>query len=252
MGCAACGGPASDRSYQGAGKDDSVTVVRSPEYWAGRLTDPSAAVRREALSMLGERGRASSSYAPLVVPLLLDPDDNIGFTAAWALANMGIGAHPLLIARLDSRDPSERLRAVYGVGELGPAGAIAIERLRTLSNDPNSKVRSMANWAIDEVMVRRMVADPNMFLKEGLDGTQAERIQAIHRLGLRVHSSRIAIRELISLMADSIPAIRVQAIQALADAGPTALPPLSAALAHRNRAIRRGALLAISRMRMAL
>ena len=248
IGCAACGGPSSNTSSRGGDTDDLLSIEETPEYWAARLDDRSALTRREAVAMLGELGRLSSSYAPLVVPLLADPDDKTGFTAAWALANMGMAAHPLLIARLESRDPRERERAVYGVGELGQAGAVALERLKELAGDRNAEVRNMANWAIGEVEGRRMVADPNMFLKEGLEGNMQERIEAVQRLGVRAHTSRFAVRELVALLSDSVPGIRARAIDALAEAGPSALPSLSAALSHRNRNIRRGALVAISRM----
>ena len=248
LGCSACDDPPSDgAAFQLEDTEDSVGV-EPPEYWAARLDSRSSTVRREALGSLGEAGGAASRYAPRVVPLLADPDERTGFTAAWALAHMGTDAHPLLISRLESRDPRVRERAAYGIGEMGAAGAIAIDSLKSLSTDRDPAVRSMASWALGEVLAARMVADPNMVMTEGLDGTQLQRLQAVDRLGARTPNSRIAVRMLIYLMGDSVPAIRARAIEALAEAGPSALPSLSAALSHRNSFIRRGALVAISRM----
>jgi HEAT repeat protein len=250
IGSAACDGRSSAGApSQSTETEDSVSHRRRPpEYWASRLNDGSAAVRREALAHLGEAGRAASSYASIVVPLLADPDEKTGFTAAWTLVHMGMSAHPLLIARLESPIAEERERAAYGVGEMGPAGAAAADQLMELQNDPNPEVRNMAAWALKEVTVHRMVADPNMLLTEGLDGSREERLDAIDRLGVNAHSSRVAIRELIALLGDSVPAIRARAVTALSQAGAAALPSLSAALSHRNKEVRRGALLAISRM----
>ena len=46
------------------------------EYWAARLNSPSSAIQQEALGQLGAYGRDASAYAPLIVPLLRDPDRN--------------------------------------------------------------------------------------------------------------------------------------------------------------------------------
>ena len=247
---AACdGGPAADASSQTAETQDSVSRPgHPPEYWAARLDDESATVRREALARLGEYGREAASHAPSVVTLLGDPDDKTGFTAAWALAHMGMGAQPLLVARLRSPNPEERERAAYGVGEMGPEGADASDQLSQLTNDSVSSVRNMAIWALEQVTLRRMVADPGLLLTHGLDGSRAERLEAVARLGVTARSSRVALRQLIVLLGDSVPGIRAGAVQALSQAGPSALPSLSAALSHRNRRIRSGAMLAISRM----
>jgi HEAT repeat protein len=246
---AACGNPpARDGSEPSAEAEETAPPRQPPEYWARRLNDPSAPVRREALGNLGAYGREASSYGPIIITLLTDPDDKTGFTAAWALAHMGMGAHPLLIDRLESSNPDERERAAYGVGEMGAAGAVAAPQLRIMLNDPSSSVRNMASWALDQVTARRMVADPNMVLLRGLQGDRAERLEAIDRLAVTAPSSRVAVRELISLMGDSVPGIRARAIAALSNAGPSALPSLSMALSHRNKLVRKGALLAISRM----
>ena len=219
------------------------------EHWASRLDDGSPEVRREALANLGGYGREAAEFAPSIVSLLADPDAKTGFTAAWALAQIGMAAHPLLIQRLESSSAEVRERAAYGVGETGPAGAAGTERLRQMmEDDPSPSVRSMAAWALGQVEGRRMIADPNMMLLEGVHGNQSERYEAIRRLGVTATTSRIAIRELIALLGDSLPGVRMHAIDALAEIGPAALPSLSAALSHRNRRIRSGALLAISRM----
>jgi HEAT repeat protein len=96
-----------------------------------------------------------------------------------------------------------------------------------------------------------MVPDPNLLLLTGLQGDQAERLAAVERLGATVRTSPVAIRALITLMGDSIPAIRDEAIRALSEAGSVALPSLSFALTHRRKEIRRGAMVAISRMHRA-
>ena len=247
--CAGCDSPAAN--YAPVSTDEVATedsVIRPPGYWAGRLTSRSATARREALVALGNAGRDAAEYAPLIARLLTDPDERTGFTAAWALAHIGSSAHPLLLDRLDSKRTVERQRATYGVGEMGPAGAVATERLKVLENDPDSKVRNMAVWALGQVLARQMIPDPNIALLTGIRGDLEERLAAIERLGATVHTSPVAVRELIILMGDSIPLIREQAILALAQAGTTALPSLSAALSHRKPEIRRGAMLAISRM----
>ena len=238
--------------------DPASTEVQSentqrhpPEYWAARLTSASAATRREALAQLGTYGVEASEYGPIIIPLLRDPDEKTGFTAAWALAHLGMGAHPLLIDRLESNSPIERERAAYGVGEIGPAAAAAAERLQDLAQDPNPRVRNMADWALNQVASRRMVSDPNMALLTGARGNKEERLAAVERLGAIAYRSRVAVRELIILMGDSIPAVRGRAILALSKTGLPALPALSVALSNRRKEIRRGAVLAISGMKRA-
>lgn len=245
----ACGAE-SDRSAPFlADEPDSTDTLKPPEYWAARLNSETPQVRREALVKLGAYGREAADFAPSVVALLADPDEKTGYTAAWALAHIGRTAHPLLIQALDSRNPEERVRAVYGIGETGPAGAELAERLRAMrDSDPSDDVRQMAVWAIRAVSGRTMVADPNMMLLEGVRGTRQERTDAVRRLGVTTTSSRVAIRELIGLLGDSIPEVRAQAVEALIDAGLPALPSLSAALSHRNRNVRQGALLVLSRL----
>jgi HEAT repeat protein len=247
--CAACDSPSTNYapiSVEDTEVDDSLS--QPPSYWAARLNSRSAADRREALGALGNFGREATEYGPSIVRLLSDPDEQTGFTAAWALAHIGSGVHPLLIARLNSDRPIERERAVYGVGEMGPAGEVAIERLRELQKDPNARVRDMAGWAISQVYARQMVPDPNLVLLTGVQGDQEERLAAVERLGATVRTSPVAIRALITLMGDSVPAIRDEAIRALSEAGSVALPSLSNALTHRRKQIRRAAMVAISRM----
>jgi HEAT repeat protein len=249
LGCSACGGPSSNQSFQVDEYEDEETVAtQPPEYWASRLDDPSAAVRQEALAGLGEAGREAADHAHRVASLLADPDERTGFTAAWALAHIGMGAHPLLFAGLRSPNPRVRERAAYGVSELGSGSGGTVDSLKPLTTDRDREVRSMAIWAIGHLESAAMIADPTMILREGLDGTRAERLQAIDRLGARARSSRVAVRTLIVLLSDSVPGVRARAIEALSEAGPSVLPSLSAALSHRNLKIRRGALAAISKM----
>lgn len=249
LGQAACRDqPATDDAQTEVAENEAPAERQPPEYWASQLDHASPAIRRQALGNLGGYGREAATYAPLMAAFLTDQDDKTGFTAAWALAHTGMGSHPLLIAALESDDPRERERAAYGVGEMGPAGAVAADRLRELMTDPVPAVRNMASWALEQVRFQRMVGDPNLVLTHGLDGSRQERIDAIDRLGVTAPTSRMAVRELIALLGDSVPGIRDRAVQALSQAGPTALPSLSVALSHRNRQIRRGALLAISRM----
>ena len=248
-GLAACDGSPADNLPDLTYDEEAEDSLRPPpDYWARQLANRSTSLRREALGALGNYGRQASQYAPLVARFLSDPDQRTGYTAAWALAHIGTSAIPLLYERLDSPRAIERERAAYGVGELGPAGSDAVERLRALQKDPVSKVRDMATWALGEIETRQMVPDPNLVLLTGVQGDPAERIQAVERLGATVHTSRVAIRALISLMGDSLPAVREKAIDALSQAGVQAMPSLSIALSHRNKNIRRGAMLAISRM----
>ena len=250
IGLGACKGSPSPDVPDLPAEDEAPDPQRKPaEYWAAQLTSGSPATRREALSELGTYGREASSYAPLIVPLLRDPDEKTGFTAAWALAHLGMGAHPLLIDRLESESAIERERAAYGVGEIGPAASVAFDRLNEMTHDPNGRVRDMAGWALDQVVGRRMVADQNLALLSGLHGNPAERRVAVERLGAMAYRSRTAVRELIVLMGDSVPAIRERAIFALSHAGLSVQPSLSAALSSRRKDIRRGAVLAISGMK---
>jgi HEAT repeat protein len=138
---------------------------------------------------------------------------------------------------------------VYGLGESGPAVVEMADRLRTVRDtDSDKEVRQMAAWAFRAVSGRAMVADPNMILLEGIRGNSQERFDAVRRLGVTATSSRVAIRELISLLGDTIPSVRAQAVESLIEVGPAALPSLSAALGHRNRAVRKGALIVLSRL----
>ena len=231
-----------DSTFPAAGKPP-------PEYWAVRLRSDSVSVRREALGQLGTYGSAAGDYAPAIARHLSDPDDKTGFTAAWSLAHIGMTAHPFLIEHLEDNRPAVRERAAYGLGEVGPDAIETAERLQKLeSSDPSSKVRNMAAWALDEVARQRVVADRWMTLLEGVQGSPEERFEATRRLGFNAKVNSPAIPALIRLLGDSLPAVRLGAIEALAKAGPVALPALSAALGHRSSTVRSGAMLALSRM----
>ena len=231
--------------------DSAVPAPASkpPEYWAARLRSDSAPVRLEALGQLGSYGSRASNYAPAISQFLPDPDEKTGFTAAWALAHTGMIAYPLLIRHLEDTRPVVRERAAYSLGEIGPQAADAAQRLQALeTGDPDVRVRNMAEWAGKEVTQRSMIPDRSITLMQGAHGSRQERFEATRRLGVAAGSNAVAISELIKLLGDSLPGVRSRAIEALAQAGPAALPALSAALSHRNRAIRSGAVLALSRM----
>src|SRR4051812_32058625 len=91
---------------------------RSIQEWAEALTDPSAAVRREAAAALSGAGPAAASAMRALLDAIRDDDVMVRAHAVVALSRLGPVAHRRLIEGLGSAEVLVRR---------GTAGALALQ-----------------------------------------------------------------------------------------------------------------------------
>jgi HEAT repeat protein len=207
-------------------------------------------VRRQALSSLGMYGRDAAPFVDAIVRQVGDPDEKTGFTAAWALAQVGLPAQPAMQELLKSSEAVIRQRGAYALGEARVADAApALERLA--ATDPSNDVREMALWASENMSQRGPVAGNVIFLAEGTDSPDPSvRLEAYQRLGIMAPGNRFVIPILVRGISDSVPAVSNAAVEGLANAGPLGASALTAVLVtDRDRSARWASILGLSRRR---
>lgn len=115
---------------------------------ATALTDPSAAIRLEAVYGLGERH--DEAALPVLERALSDADHQVRREAVAALSDLGgEGAAWALVPALEASDARLREEAVYALGEIG--GAAAVVLLRQALADPAGAIRETAALMLDEL-----------------------------------------------------------------------------------------------------
>ncbi len=247
-------GDASARAGSGSSNDGADTLPAGPrlpvEHWGRMVSSSFRAEQQGGLGMLGQYGDEAIPFIPAITRHLNGRDDSLGFTAAWALAHIGPESQEPLVLALKNRSPNVRRRAAYGLGEMGPIASGAVAELTSLaSSDSVVDVRHMAQWAVDRIGTRRVLADPDLLLTEGLlDSDPETRVLAIRRLGASHPSNRMAATTLVRLLDDSSEVIRHAAVEALVAKGRPALPAITTALRSPRPLVRHGAMLALIRI----
>jgi HEAT repeat protein len=191
---------------------DSVALSE----WRRLLRDEQARVRRGAVEALAAAAARGNDAAPLLLPLLVDPVDEVRCAAALALGRLARRgrADPLPIAEL-LRDPSPNLRqtAVRALDSID--APVLVGRVATLAADRN--LPNPARSAAIRVLARSR--------------------------------ARPAFNGLTALLGEPDDSIRTAAIRALPAFGESlALRPLTGAVAGARAATRRAAATALGRL----
>ncbi len=129
---------------------------------------------------------------------LKSPDEKVRIAAIDALAQLGPAAKEAvaeLTAQLDDKSPRVRARAARALRALGPAAQSSAARLAELTTDPDARVRRMA-------------------------------VAALHTIG----PAEVAVPALAKELTDADPAVRIAALDGLADFGEASAGALAAAL----------------------
>jgi HEAT repeat protein/beta-lactamase regulating signal transducer with metallopeptidase domain len=142
-----------------------------------------------------------------------------------------------LVDALGDRDPTVRLAAAQGLGELEDPRAI--EALsRALRSDESVEVRRMAAWALGEIEDARAVAA----LSEALRSDKDDEVRRMSAWALGQIESATAVEALGAALKDSSPEVRKTAVWALGEIeSPNGVPHLLPFLKDENAEIRQQA-----------
>jgi HEAT repeat protein len=261
------------RSYAAHALVQLEAADPSPEIVAALISGLSsdrADLRYDAVVALGRLGPAAGAAIPALTGILADPrgEETRGERAAEALAHMGDpGAAALmdalakggprakerifalahvprpLLARLlpeaiaGLADPEPRVRrlAAGAVGRAGAGRPAAAQALEKALGDASHYVVQAAARALVLVGPEARVAIPRLLTI--VQGSPASRLDAIVALGGMGPAAKSALPLLRAHVAEEPEAVT----HALAQLGPTAIPALTAALAHADPAVRRAA-----------
>ena len=113
----------------------------------------SAAVeaRMTGAKCLGLLGPEAASATPALVSALKDSNDQVGWEAAKALAHIGSAAVPELTRVLNDPDLAAQHKAVYALGEIGPAADAATPSLIATLAGGNEFIRSSSAYSLSRI-----------------------------------------------------------------------------------------------------
>ncbi len=120
------------------------------------LENPSAEVRRDTATGLGEFGAEAHATLTALPRLLSDPDVDVRNSAARAIAHISTtqshrAAVAVMIVALQDSSPHARLDAARYLGTLGGDARDAIPALREASFDDSGDVRRAATEALTRI-----------------------------------------------------------------------------------------------------
>lgn len=133
-------------------------------------------VRRLAVNLLGDFGKAARSSLPTLERFLTCKDEDEQFIAATSILQIDSRHHKalwVLLSHLRNEDSEYRCRAVWNLGSLGCVDAVS--DLELLTDDPDLVVRgevSLALWRITgdaniaRVVGRRMMTDSDWIVRQ--------------------------------------------------------------------------------------
>jgi hypothetical protein len=170
---------------------------------------------------LGQRKRLGGALAlrvigPQAAPAMKDllvalrePEPNLCLTSSLALAQIGAASVPGLTDALSDPKPHVRAAAAHALGLIGPPAAPSAPGLIEALADPS--VRPMALEALR--MIGRPVVDPLVSRLSAADPRSTNLLEVLEGMG---GMARPAMPVLLEWMTHPDPAIRLQALRALA------------------------------------
>ena len=211
----------------------------------GTLTSDSAAIRAKSAELLGNLGSAVA--VPSLISLFRDRDDAVVKQAAEALAEIGKQAFPALAQATYDDDPRTRCGALTSLAEFGQKGEAYV---REALKDTNPDVRNHARGVLAALKNDTEVPAPSRAGMAGIipsdraspAGPVPERPPVVQPAGIMADPGAIIPR-----LADRDRAVRLQTISSLVSMGEPAFRPLVFAAYNPDKAIRIGALQALSR-----
>ena len=209
------------------------------------LKDKDAGVRREAIRVLSQAGKAVSPE--ILASALKDSDKEVRAEAARALGLAGgQDAGRYLLGALHDPDEQVRSQAVWALGLKGDENSIQ-PLAEVLLKDSSVQVRSQAAWALGLKGDSRAMESLGQALLK--DSSAQVRSQAAWALGLKGDDR--AIEPLIDALKDSSTQVRSQAAWALGLKGNSrAIEPLQNLLKENDGHLKRQAIWALGMILM--
>ena len=134
-----------------------------------------------------------------------------------------------LVGSTKPADEAARLRPIDQLGAHGEKAAEAVGPLTELLKDNSAKVRAHAACALGEIGAPAKPAVPALaeLLKDPDETVRRQAVKAV----MHIHPGpQVTIPLCVKLLEDSDPGVRVRVLNAVAEAGPKAVPGLIAAL----------------------
>jgi HEAT repeat protein len=213
----------------------------------GALKDKDAAVRINALAVLGQIGKAAKAAIPDIARALEDKEMDVRMEAALTLGEMGPAAKstiPALLAALQG-DELRLLEPLVAV-TLGNIGPSAVPALQQALAGKDARLRRTAAYAL--TLIGPKAAPARGVLTEALADAEADvRALAAKALGRIGAEAKDALPKLHAALTDRDAAVRVNAALALwqIDASAAGLPVLTAALKEPQAFVREQACAAL-------
>jgi HEAT repeat protein len=208
--------------------------------WLACATSPAWAAQQAQEQRL-------STTVEAALKQLESKDPAVRRDGAFALATVGSpdallpAMRPLIAALRYDSDERVRELAAFALGNLGPAGAPAVEWLIVALRDNGPGVRALAAQALGSSL--HSVADKAIgpLIEQFKDPEVAPRMQAARALETFGARAKVAVPALIRLLKDPAPTVRLCAATSLGGIGPDAreaVPALQAALQDENAIVR--------------
>ncbi|NEP25534.1 HEAT repeat domain-containing protein [Moorena sp. SIO3I6] len=234
----------------GVAKDYAPEIVE-------RLTgsDSDSDVLASAVSALGQMGVAKD-YASQILPLLTDEDSSVGYSAGWALGQMGAAASKYatqVVELLTHSDSDVRYHAVSALGQMGAAVSEYAPQIAKLLTHSDSHVRSSAAYALGNMGAAASEYAPQI-AKLLTDSDWKVRNSAASALGNMGAAASEYAPQIIPLLTDSDNHIPHRAASALGEMGAAAYkytPQIAKLLTDSDDRVRARAVYVLARMGVA-
>jgi len=169
--------------------------------------------RGMAAEVLGRLGHEAASAVPQLIAATSDRRPDVRWRAVWALGQIGPAAKPAALAlRIALADPDVRWRAAEALGGIGPGAVEAVPELVALLRDPSSNVRWRAAAALGAIAsaeagpaLARAVKDP----------AENVRLAAVNALGSVGAEPSLAEPAYVTALRDTDMRVRLQAVRGL-------------------------------------
>ncbi len=231
------------------------------------------AAREEAVRSLGIIGPEARGAVPALAQALRDPNHQVCYDAANAMARIGKDSVPALVEALGIADPHRRHSIIHALAQIGPEAEAAVPALIQQLQDPDPNIREAIAYALPrigtpgllelidviehgqgrarEVAARELLlfrsapltAAPAL-LEMAQDEAPSTRRQAIETLSALQLIRRPVVDMFIAALKDPVAEVRVAAIKALRQSGTAAqraVPALTALLEDKEESVRMAA-----------
>ena len=209
-------------------------------------------IKFNSILVLGELGTKSEQGIPRLINLLDDDDWSICREAVRSLGKMGNiakDAIPKLSKLLERKEVTIRKEAAFTLGKIGNATNEALSGLIKACNDENEEVRTEAARSFGEFGSAAQGAIPQLMkcLKDVDWTVRTASAESISKIG---KESTVAIPKLIIALEDKDWRVQYRIINTLAEIGAESIPSLVEVLEHKNKNVRKGAIDALSEMKI--